>query len=61
MDTDSNAPYFLVRSHPWPPGHRGPFSSILDATIAREIASPAWRASRILSKAEFEARNMASS
>lgn len=55
MDLEDNPPYFLVRSHPWPPAHHGPFTTYYDATMARQIAAGSWRNSRILNQAEFDA------
>lgn len=53
LENHEDQPYFLVRSHPWPPAHHGPFTTYYDATMARQIAAGSWRNSRIVNETEF--------
>lgn len=51
---DKNPPYHIVNDHSGQ--HLGPFSSHLDAALARHIADDiGWQRGRILNKNEFRA------
>jgi hypothetical protein len=47
--------YWLVRQKPYARGHKGPFSTLLDAQLAREIGTRAWYLSKVMSQEEFDA------
>jgi hypothetical protein len=51
--TDNNPPYHIVNSRTGK--HQGPFSSYLDACLARLIGGPGWDTGEIMNRFEFTA------
>ncbi len=48
-----NPPYYLIRRPPWGRQQHGPFSSHLDAALAKMIAKRSWIGATIMDKDEF--------